>query len=181
MADGDTKVPELDFPLDVPCLKHGAMEGLKPYVAAPEHQEPLGFPGELVDNWKEVALAKMKEMAEKNRAFQVYLDICVKCGACTDKCHYFLGTGDPKNMPVARQDLLRSVYRRYFTFAGKYFPWLVGARDLTEEVLQEWYSYYHQCSECRRCSVFCPYGIDTAEITMAARDILAAVGIGQKY
>nr|WP_275116205.1 (Fe-S)-binding protein [Aliiroseovarius subalbicans] len=120
-------------------------------------------------------------MAETNRAFQVYLDTCVKCGACTDKCHYFLGTGDPKNMPVARQDLLRSVYRRYFTFAGKYFPWLVGARDLTEDVLQEWYSYYHQCSECRRCSVFCPYGIDTAEITMAARDILAHVGIGQKY
>ncbi|HSF90818.1 MAG TPA: (Fe-S)-binding protein, partial [Paracoccaceae bacterium] len=119
--------------------------------------------------------------AEKNRAFQVYLDTCVKCGACTDKCHYFLGTGDPKNMPVARQDLLRSVYRRYFTFAGKYFPWLVGARDLTEEVLNEWYSYYHQCSECRRCSVFCPYGIDTAEITMAARDIMDSVGVGQKY
>ncbi|MEJ1992626.1 MAG: (Fe-S)-binding protein, partial [Maritimibacter sp.] len=71
--------------------------------------------------------------------------------------------------------------RRYFTFAGKYFPWLVGARDLTEEVLQEWYSYYHQCSECRRCSVFCPYGIDTAEITMAARDILDSVGMGMKY
>ncbi|MEZ5766474.1 MAG: (Fe-S)-binding protein [Paracoccaceae bacterium] len=123
----------------------------------------------------------MAELAEKNRAFQVYLDICVKCGACTDKCHYFLGTADPKNMPVARQDLLRSVYRRYFTFAGKYFPWLVGARDLTKEVLDEWYSYYHQCSECRRCSVYCPYGIDTAEITMAARDILDSVGYGMKY
>lgn len=181
MADGDTDLPKLDFPLDIPCLKPGAMEGLKPFIAAPEHQEKLGFPGELVPDWKEKALAKMAELAEKNRAFQVYLDICVKCGACTDKCHYFLGTGDPKNMPVARQDLLRSVYRRYFTFAGKHFPWLVGARDLTEDVLYEWYSYYHQCSECRRCSVFCPYGIDTAEVTMAAREILDSVGIGQKY
>lgn len=93
-------------------------------------------------DWKEKALAKMADIASKNRAFQVYLETCVKCGACTDKCHYFLGTGDPKNMPVARQDLLRSVYQRYFTFAGKYFPKLVGARDLTEEVLEEWYSYY---------------------------------------
>ena len=168
-------------PLEIPKLKCGAMEGLKPFVAAPEHQSKLGFPGELLPDWKEKALAKMAELAEKNRAFQVYLDACVKCGACTDKCHYFLGTGDPKNMPVARQDLLRSVYRRYFTFAGKYFPWLVGARDLTEEVLDEWYSYYHQCSECRRCSVFCPYGIDTAEITMAAREIMDSVGKGQKY
>ena len=183
MADGNDMDIEQQIrdALDVPCLKPGAMEGTKPFVAAPEHQAKLGFPGELVPDWKEKALAKMKELADNNRAFQVYLDTCVKCGACTDKCHYFLGTGDPKNMPVARQDLLRSVYRRYFTFAGKYFPWLVGARDLTEEVLEEWYSYYHQCSECRRCSVFCPYGIDTAEITMAAREILDSVGVGQKY
>lgn len=181
MADGDNQIPIRDDALQVPCIKPGSMDGLQPFLASPEHQEALGFPGELVPDWKERALAKMEELAEKNRAFQVYLDICVKCGACTDKCHYFLGTADPKNMPVARQDLLRSVYRRYFTFAGKYFPWLVGARDLTEDVLKEWYSYYHQCSECRRCSVFCPYGIDTAEITMAARDILASVGMGQKY
>ena len=181
MADGADDLRKMEHPLDIPCLKHGAMEGLKPFIAAPEHQEKVGFPGELLPDWKERALEKMAELAEKNRAFQVYLDICVKCGACTDKCHYFLGTADPKNMPVARQDLLRSVYRRYFTFAGKYFPWLVGARDLTKEVLDEWYSYYHQCSECRRCSVFCPYGIDTAEITMAAREILDSVGVGQKY
>ena len=181
MADGADDLRKMEHPLDIPCLKPGAMEGLAPFIAAPEHQEKVGFPGELVPDWKERALEKMAELAEKNRAFQVYLDICVKCGACTDKCHYFLGTADPKNMPVARQDLLRSVYRRYFTFAGKYFPWLVGARDLTKEVLDEWYSYYHQCSECRRCSVFCPYGIDTAEITMAAREILDSVGVGQKY
>jgi Fe-S oxidoreductase len=84
-------------------------------------------------------------------------------------------------MPVARQDLMRKVYRRYFTFAGKYFPKLVGAVDLTEDVLKEWYNYYHQCSQCRRCSVFCPYGIDTAEISMAAREILDHVGYGSKY
>ena len=84
-------------------------------------------------------------------------------------------------MPVARQDLLRSVYRRYYTFAGKHFPKLVGARDMTKEVLDDWYSYFHQCSQCRRCSVFCPYGIDTAEISMAARDIMDSVGLGQKY
>ena len=181
MADGAEEFRKMQHALDVPCLKPGAMEGTKPFVAKPEHQEKVGFPGELVPDWKEKALAKMEELGQKNRAFQVYLDTCVKCGACTDKCHYFLGTGDPKNMPVARQDLLRNVYRRYFTFAGKYFPWLVGAQDLTEDVLNDWYSYYHQCSECRRCSVYCPYGIDTAEITMAAREIMDSVGVGQKY
>jgi len=47
--------------------------------------------------------------------------------------------------------------------------------------LDDWYSYFHQCSQCRRCSVFCPYGIDTAEISMAAREIMDRIGLGQKY
>ncbi len=164
-----------------PAIQPDAMAHVKPFVAKAEHQQALGFPGELVDNWKEQALEKMAELLGKYRSLQVFMDACVKCGACTDKCHYYLGTADPKNMPVARQDLMRKVYRRYFTFAGKYFPWLVGAVDLTEDVLEDWYRYYHQCSECRRCSVYCPYGIDTAEITMAGREILASVGVGQKY
>lgn len=158
-----------------------AMAHSRPYVAGPEHQQKLGFPGELVDNWQSVAIDKMGELVGKYRSLQVFLDSCVKCGACTDKCHYFLGTGDPKNMPVARQDLFRKVYRRYYTFAGKHFPKLVGAQDLTQEVLDDWYTYFHQCSQCRRCSVFCPYGIDTAEISMAGREIMDTIGVGQKY
>ena len=169
-----------DIPV-VPRVQPGAMAHSRPFVAKAEHQEPLGFPGELADNWKETALDKMDELLNKYRSLPVFLDSCVKCGACTDKCHYYLGTGDPKNMPVARQDLLRKVYRRYFTTAGKLFPRLVGAVDLTEEVIEDWYRYYHQCSECRRCSVYSPFGIDTAEITMAGREILASIGVGQKY
>ena len=72
----------------------------------------------------------MGDLLGKYRSLQVYMDACVHCGACSDKCHYFLGTGDPKNMPVARQDLMRKVYRRHFTFAGKHFPKLVGAEAL---------------------------------------------------
>jgi len=181
MAKPDFEIPVLKLDTEVPDIKEGTMAHSSPFIAKPIHQEPLGFPGELVDDWHDRAIGKMGELLGKYRGLQVYLDACVKCGSCTDKCHYFLGTSDPKNMPVARQDLLRKVYRRYFTFAGKYFPWLVGAEDLTRETLDEWYSYYHQCSQCRRCSVFCPYGIDTAEISMAAREILDDVGMGQKY
>ncbi len=177
----DYKVPCIDQPLDIPALARGSMAHSSPFPAAPEHQEALGFPGKLVDDWHDKAIDKFAELLGKSRALQVYMDSCVKCGACTDKCQYFLGSGDPKNMPVARQDLMRKVYRRHFTLAGKIVPWLVGAEDLTEEVLDNWYSYFHQCSQCRRCSVYCPYGIDTAEISMAAREIMDHIGKGQKY
>ncbi len=182
MAKHDFEVPELQEFVDVPAVQEGTMAHMKSYVVTnPDHNTDLGFPGELVEDWHPKALAKLDDLRNRYRSLQVYLDACVKCGSCTDKCHYFLGTADPKNMPVGRQDLLRKVYRRYFTFAGKYFPWLVGAQDLTRETLDEWYNYYHQCSQCRRCSVFCPYGIDTAEISMAAREILDSIGYGQKY
>jgi len=177
----DYKTPSIDTPIETPVLEPGAMKHSSPYVAAPAHQEALGFPGELVDDWQTKAIDKFAELLGKSRALRVYMDSCVKCGACTDKCQYFLGSADPKNMPVARQDLMRKVYRRNFTLAGKIVPWLVGAEDLTEEVLNDWYSYFHQCSQCRRCSVYCPYGIDTAEISMAAREIMNHIGKGQKY
>ncbi len=181
MAEPNFETPPLgEYPI-IPRLRRGAMAHSQPFVAKAEHQEKLGFPGELVEDWEAKAVAKLGELTGKYRGLQVFLDSCVKCGACTDKCHYYLGTSDPNNMPVARQDLLRSVYRRYYTLAGRYFPKLVGARDMTREVLDEWYTYFHQCSQCRRCSVYCPYGIDTAEISMAAREIMDHVGKGQKY
>jgi Fe-S oxidoreductase len=81
-------------------------------------------------------------------------------------------------MPVLRAELLRSIYRKEFTAAGKIMGQMVGARDLTPEVIKEWFYYFYQCTECRRCSVFCPYGIDTAEITMMGRELLQDLGIG---
>ena len=181
MATAKFETPTLKAYPVIPLIQEGAMSHLKPFVASGAIQKAVGFTEELPADWQEKVIAKMGDMLSKYRSLQVYMDACVHCGACSDKCHYFLGTGDPKNMPVARQDLMRKVYRRYFTFAGKHFPQLVGAVDLTREVLDEWYNYFHQCSECRRCSVFCPYGIDTAEVTMAAREIMASVGLGQKY
>ena len=31
---------------------------------------------------------------------KLFMDVCVRCGACSDKCQFFIGTGDPKNLPV---------------------------------------------------------------------------------
>ena len=181
MAKAKFDIPELEEYPEIPKLEPGTMAHLETFKAKPEFQEALGFQGELSENWKEEAVTAMGQILDKYRSVRVYMDACVKCGSCTDKCHYYLGTRDPKNMPVARQDLMRKVYRRYFTFAGKYFPKLVGAEDFSQEILDDWYNYYHQCSQCRRCSVFCPYGIDTAEISMAAREIMDRIGLGDKY
>lgn len=142
----------------------------------PRKWQPTDGDWQLPENWKETILEGFAQRLDKYRSFQLFLDICVRCGACADKCHFFIGGGDPKNMPVLRAELLRSVYRKYFTASGKLLGNLAGARELTVNVLKEWFYYFYQCTECRRCSVFCPYGIDQAEITMMGRELLNLVG-----
>jgi Fe-S oxidoreductase len=158
------------------------------YPGKPRHLEYLGLPNprewspldedwKLPENWQEIIHNGIRERLSKYRSFHLFMDICVRCGACADKCHFFIGGGDPKNMPVLRAELLRSIYRNDFTLAGKIFGRLLGARKLTKEVIKEWFYYFFQCTECRRCSVFCPYGIDTAEVTMMGRELLGLLGI----
>ncbi len=158
------------------------------HAAKPKELDVVSFPNahewkpyeedwKLPENWERMILEKMSDLLGKYRSFKVFMDICVRCGACADKCHFFIGTGDPKNMPVLRAELLRSVYRKNFTAAGKILRKIAGARDLTPSVIKEWWYYFYQCTECRRCSVFCPYGIDQAEITMMGRELTNLLGL----
>ncbi|MFP4445580.1 MAG: sulfate reduction electron transfer complex DsrMKJOP subunit DsrK [Desulfosudaceae bacterium] len=185
----DLQPPKTDW-MDTPIE---IREGIYCYASKPGNVEYVGLPNprewdpladdwKLPDNWQQILHEGFKVRLERFRTFKVFMDICVRCGACADKCHFFLGTGDPKNMPVLRAELLRSVYRNDFTAAGKLIKKVFGrkisgARDLTLDVLKEWWYYFFQCTECRRCSVFCPYGIDTAEITIMGRELLNLIGL----
>jgi Fe-S oxidoreductase len=171
-----------------PAIDFEARRGSWSYPGAAKNLTYLGLPNarewsptdedwKLPDNWQQIIRDGLKERLAKYRSLRVFLDSCVRCGACADKCHFYIGSGDPKNMPVLRTELLRSVYRNDFTTAGRILGKVAGGRKLTAAVLKEWYYYFFQCTECRRCSVFCPYGIDTAEITMLARELLNLVGL----
>jgi Fe-S oxidoreductase len=80
-----------------------------------------------------------------------------------------------------RAETLRSVYRKEFTLGGKLLGRVAGARELTEDVLKDIWYYLYQCSECRRCSLFCPYGIDMAEITIIGRELTNLLGLNTDW
>lgn len=159
---------------------HPTKENILEYHKMPNPRKwnPLDDDWQLPEDAVQIILKGLQDRLGKYRSLKIFMDICVRCGACADKCHFFLGTGDPKNMPVLRAELLRSVYRGEFTTAGKILKKFAGARKLTVGVIKELFMYSYQCTECRRCSVFCPYGIDTAEITMIVRELLHLVGVG---
>lgn len=167
-------------------------EGNWLFPAKPDVLDDLGFANprkwaatdadwQLPEGWQKTISEGLRSRLKRFRSFKLFMDTCVRCGACADKCHFFLGTGDPKNMPVLRAELIRSVYRNDFPMAEKILKSFSGSRKLTPEVIKEWHMYFNQCTECRRCSVFCPFGIDTAEITMMARELLNLIGVNNQW
>jgi Fe-S oxidoreductase len=118
--------------------------------------------------------------ARMNRQLKEYLDICVRCAICKDACHQYVATQDMKYLPARRAELIREIYRKYFTKAGQFLPDLYEARDPDDDMLDELYESTYACTGCRRCMFYCPFSIDTAWITSISKAILIAAGRGNE-
>jgi len=151
------------------------------YLAKEEDVRAIGVEPVPPTAQKESLVSKLGELRKSMRSLSVMLETCTKCGNCLDQCHSWLGTRDYHNFPAARADLVRKLYKRHFTFLGRVFGRFVGAEDFDEQTIHRWLTYFYQCNECRRCAVFCPFGIDTAEITIAARHLLSELGVVPKF
>ena len=42
-----------------------------------------------------------------SRPLQYYGDICVRCGACIDACHFYAASKDPSHIPAQRMMLVK--------------------------------------------------------------------------
>ena len=108
------------------------------------------------------------------RLVKLYLDLCSNCGACANECHIYKVTPQKQFNPAYRAKLLRSVFQRHFTLPGKIFRGLMGAKELDENMLKEWFIRFYQCTMCRRCNIFCPLGVDNMAIVRTGRVLLSA-------
>jgi len=108
------------------------------------------------------------------------LAACVHCGMCTESCHYVLANpGDPTYAPAYKADKIRKIFKAHYDWSGKWFPKLVGAKsvftDADLEDLKD--TVFGKCTNCRRCTVNCPMGVDLATFNRMARGLLVHVGI----
>jgi len=115
-----------------------------------------------------------------NRQITGSLVACVHCGLCTDSCHYVQANpGDPTYAPAYKADKIRKLFKRHFDWTGRIFPWWVKAGSVfTDEDLEELKdTVFGKCTNCRRCSINCPMGVDYATFNRMARGLLVSVGI----
>lgn len=97
--------------------------------------------------------------------FKTWVDICTRCGMCANTCHYYTASGnDPTMIPAYKVRFIKDILKK----KGK----------VDKEYLDKVYStIYHECNMCRRCTMFCPFGIDIALLISMLRGLLLTQGM----
>jgi Fe-S oxidoreductase len=107
-----------------------------------------------------------------NNAMTCYLETCTRCGVCTEACHVYASTGNVRHISAYRHELVRRIYKKYFKARGNIWPSVGEAKELNDLALEELYEAAYSCTGCRRCMVYCPFGIDTQMIMSIAKLLL---------
>jgi Fe-S oxidoreductase len=107
-----------------------------------------------------------------NAAMRLYLETCTHCGVCIDACHVYQSMPEIKYTAVGRAEVIRKVFLKYFKLEGKIAPWLGEVITLDDVALDRFYDAAYSCTGCRRCMVYCPFGIDTQMIMSIAKLLL---------
>ncbi|MCB1723476.1 MAG: (Fe-S)-binding protein [Gammaproteobacteria bacterium] len=123
-----------------------------------------------------VARAKAVFAAKLDATKATHLESCIHCGLCAEACQFYLQTEDPELTPIHKLDLLKRYYRREKA-PLRFFHRLFEA-DITEADLEATqYLVYESCTECGRCGLACPMGIDIASMVNVTRQGLAEAGL----
>ena len=121
---------------------------------------------------KAKAVFKAKLSADKG----VELETCVHCGMCAEACHFYESTRDEKYVPIRKLDLIKRVYRR--EISPMRFIYRLFTKDITAQDLEDSQELvYDSCTECMRCGLVCPMGINIAAMVNTMRQALAEAGL----
>lgn len=112
-----------------------------------------------------------------DRRVMAALEVCVRCGICTESCHYYRSNPRIEHTPYYRAEQVRRVYREVFDPVGRAFPRWFGAKPAEDEALSKLAeTAFASCTLCHRCTFECPFGVETAEIMRVMRSVATATG-----
>jgi Fe-S oxidoreductase len=111
-----------------------------------------------------------KLLIPQSARLKVYMQTCMRCGICSEGCHTYISRNkDPNFAPVAKvKDTVWEMVKR----KGK-----VDAAFIKRAAQIA----YTECNGCRRCSMYCPFGIDIAFFIMTTRRICHLLGVVPQY
>lgn len=143
------------------------------------HTEPVLPRENRVDDFL-TAFAAILRHSNYRFLLDLYARTSTKCGRCAVACQVYQASGDPRDVPCYRTNLLLDIYRRHFTPTGWLQSRFSGSQPLTEETIDEMAELFYRCTACRRCKIECPLGIDHGLMARLGRYILSEIGIAPK-
>jgi len=111
-----------------------------------------------------------------NRPLQYYEDICVRCGACIDACHFYAYSRDQAHIPAYRMRLVKQLKQSGISGNGTLLNWYRESQEVDDRTMDELHKAIEECTGCRRCVTFCPFDLDTALLVGSARFSLMQEG-----
>lgn len=104
------------------------------------------------------------------------LEACVRCGICTESCHYYRSEPKLEHTPFYRAEQLRKIYRRLLDPSAVRFR-RRDSGEVSAELLRRLADMaFSTCTLCQRCTLDCPFSVDTADIMRAVRALATASG-----
>ena len=103
---------------------------------------------------------------------QYSLEVCSRCGLCKDACFAYASVPKLEYIPSWRAEVVRKIYKRYFKLSGRLFPYWGEATEIDDELMKKLYEAAYSCTGCRRCMMYCPFGVDTQAIQSIAKLLL---------
>lgn len=104
-----------------------------------------------------------------NRPMQYYGDICVRCGACIDACHFYAASKDPAHIPAQRMMLVKKALEGGQAGSGKLVDWYREYEGVDSALVSQLRKAMWECTGCRRCATFCPFDLDTGLLVGTGR------------
>jgi Fe-S oxidoreductase len=104
-----------------------------------------------------------------SRPLQYYGDICVRCGACADACHFYAASKDPAHIPAQRMMLVKKALESRGGDKGKLWDWLHDYEGTDPAMVAQLRKALWDCTGCRRCATFCPFDLDTGLLVGTGR------------
>lgn len=108
--------------------------------------------------------------AEGGARLKAYVDTCAHCGLCSEACHFFHSHDrDPRYSPVGK---VRQTMWEILDKGGNVSPEFIGRASRVA---------YTECNLCKRCAMYCPFGIDIAYVIGVMRRICHKLGVTPQY
>lgn len=104
--------------------------------------------------------------ANNGARMRTWLSICSRCGLCAESCLFYLTHDkDPRMSPAYKvKNTLDIIYRKKGNVDWEFL-------EKSKEVV------WGECTACKRCSMYCPFGIDIATMISTARSVCSSQSI----